>query len=329
MKSRVRRTPEVAFGSGSVFSAEDVIALIGPHVGARILDVRQVHRCVHILTTDSSRMALKLRLPRRGIQRLAARRSFVEEVRINRRLVGIEFEAFRHPTLLETDGRNWLLFQNVDWVDRETYPPRDCPSMMSALLEFQHKLYQAQGPALGDRVRSLLSSPICSILREAFVQVRPLGLRALIKTIALALVGSWRRPPAEAPLYQHRDLGNPGNLKFDARGRFYFLDFESTRFLGRWPLLDAVDLSFDTRSLEFNGSAFRCYLAALKPLYALDKRTCCAQVRLLMLRKSLNLLRYDEHARAHREFLHGTLLDGRRFDIWFDREIGYQGLGEA
>ncbi len=124
------------------------------------------------------------------------------------------------------------------------------------------------------------------------------------------------------PLYQHRDLGHPGNLKMSVAGVIYFLDFESTRFLARWPLLDAVDLSFAIDRLIFDRRILKMYLSRLAQTYEIGSLNIEKQIRFLLIRKSLNLLRYERRRAAYKDFLENTLLDNHAYAKWFAENVG-------
>lgn len=303
------------------YSTEALSRLVGPLLGAELDGSYRVHRCVYILSAAGQKFALKLRLKRSGLQSLIARRSFIEEVRVNESLAGIEFEHFRFPRLRGTDGSNWMLFENVEWVDQAVYPPVDFPDMMLSLIEFQSRLYDAQHPTLADRLRLIISSPVVSVLRTSVSQARWIGLRGTLRASRVAISYLLWSRSYSVPLYQHRDLGNPGNLKVDRAGDLYFLDFESARCLAGWPLLDAVDLAFDLESLQFNAVAFADYCGQLGAFIRLEADDVRDQIRVLMMRKSLNLIRYEVWRAAHVKFLMEVLLDDGAYGSWFDIEV--------
>lgn len=255
--------------------------------------------------------------PRTIVHRLARRRAMRREIAVYRALARRRWQRFRHPELLRTDGRSFLIVSYIEAAGR--WPPDVVTRVVDALLEFQMGL---AGAGQADVTAPLRPRAPWWLLARATVRrcaarSSPLAIASVAARMYLSVRRS--RPPLVA---QHGDA-TFGNAFVDEDGTVTLVDFERTRFRGRTVFDDAVQLAADRREAEgFVPSTLGQYVrswctrSGREPAEALD------QLRLALLLHTLYVLHgyvSDEAGLApYRRFL-GTIVSDEGFRAWAAR----------
>jgi hypothetical protein len=275
------------------------------------------------LVRDGDRRVVLKRIESEGhdvgsiVRRITKRVAMRREIRTYLTLERGRWEHLRHPQLLATDRRTYLVLSFVDAAPR--WPDDVGSRVVRALLEFQVGLAGASHTShLWHLARP--SSPGRVLLRTATAHLRRGTLASLAPVARVASRTYFEIVRAGAPrCAQHGDL-TYGNVIVEHDGGIHLVDLERARFSARLAFGDAVQLAADRRLEDgFDPAILREYARMWRRHHDRSVREACGQLRLALLLHVLYVLhRYPASSdveRLYQRFL-GTILSSDRFGRW-------------
>ena len=269
---------------------------------------------VYLVVVDNIKYILKVK---------RFKRWFGLELLINKKLLKYDFKYFNFPKLIDTDKKNYLLFEYIEGSRGINKKHINKELLISGLLEFNTFFIFKNKEETRDIYGGFLFSVFISILRGIFLYgFSNIGTVASLKCFVILCKNSICEKPFNYYFLQHRDLGNEDNKISSKDGRVYFIDFAQTRKENKWILMDIIDISMPKKTLKLDHDLFILYLKKLNK--EIDKNiNIKRQVRMALLRKTLHLMGEKSNKAKHisKNFLLQILLNNNKFNKWFEENM--------
>lgn len=236
-----------------------------------------------------------------------------------------EFQVFRYPNLIHTDGKNYLVLEYIPGLPPEEHAI-DRNNLIAALLELQFAGVKPRLRSLGNLLMHSYLKPTATLLTKGLMRLRRQYGYSLTRRCLTAITKCHAaQGRSEESVLVHNDF-HPENILIAESGQLYFTDFENTALTRKWLLVDIVHYAVDTEVADIDVSLIREYLQELaekyKPFDRLDVR---AQLRFALLRRVIQ--HTTSSAVPHivqneyRDFLERVLLSDARYRSWHKANI--------
>jgi len=230
--------------------AHDILRSLDPDFSLTSLIRNKVPRVVARVQVQGKDCLLKTFTQDRFWKRPGRRLRLQKEIFIYSQLQPLAFNWFRHPELVFTDGRNYVLTR---FIQNNPALARDdalfYTTAMQAVLEFNtcdfgFELRGCPGWMWEKNNRYKFSrsgKTLRNLLEGILIRNR------LPRSLLPRLIGFWGQAMASTrkmhkPLLVHRDIFQ-GNILRPEPDKIYFVDFEKTGLEKRWVFVDALKIA--------------------------------------------------------------------------------------
>lgn len=177
-------------------------------------------------------------------------------------------------------------------------------------------------PLKNKLIQIIITNPITSIFKGAILHNIKYKRKLSLLKIACVLRNANKNNTKIKRLnfLLHRDLGNPGNIKLIEQDKIVILDFASFGIQKKWILGDLIDISFSLESIQMNLKFYNTYVNKMKLDYPdiYNNLNFNNQVRIALLRKTINFLVYSNHSYPKLySFIDKVLLVDEKYETWY------------
>lgn len=294
----------------------------------KVIKVSLENKSTWLVETDTNSYIVKTKVEKDSLLNYK-KLLFDNELYIYNYLSSLNFTYFKYPELIYTDNRTYMISKYIP--NNKDYKLSDSlkSSMINQLLEFQQKGQGINQNLFRKLVFKIYKSLNWKVFRWSVMNLRrKYGRVYVIKSLKVIFESSFSQKKLPISFFIHDDLFGENNYIIDENNEIYFLDFEGAFTERKWILVDIIDMCIDGESLKLDNDRLVYYLNELKKqnIKIYDKLNIKAQVRLVLLRKTLQVLLFSDHPNAQRDkkkweaFL-DLLLSNSRYTEWYKNQI--------
>jgi Phosphotransferase enzyme family len=220
---------------------------------------------------------------------------------------------------LASDGKSYIIFENLVG-SRPISNQRWLDSLTPGLVEFALAPLPGLPTAMQRTAFRILEAPSCRIAQRSISRQvrRELGFLGVARCWVFLFKANLKTPRQSRKINIHNDLA-PHNLLI-SEGEPFVLDFEDAVPEARWLLVDIVDAAWDRTTLDLDKRAVRHFAESLRS--AGLRFDLQSQLQFALVRRALMWIANAEVPANRRHdlktFLRHTLLDRRKFGVWFN-----------
>jgi hypothetical protein len=291
-------------------------------VTPRPLDTGWGHRHGLYLIGDGDRAVVLKRVEADGSSRLGTVKRLLmmrREIATYRALERRRWRDLRHPPLIATDGRRFLIVGYVPPAPR--WPDDVGVRVVRALVEFHTALPDVRGVPRGVGAFGA-HAPVPLLVRSTVAELRGGSPARAARIWGVAVRGWYDVVRAGGPRYAQHGDATFGNVVVDREGSVHLIDFQRVRRRQQLAFRDVVQLAMDPRNeAGVDPSLLLAYADLWCRTLGRPVSEARTQLRLALLLQTLYVQHSYEAAtdiqrRWAPRFLEEVVLPDDRFDAW-------------
>lgn len=286
----------------------------------------------YLIDAKEGRYFLKLKRPvasraHAQLRAFLGNPGFSWETTVLEALQRIEFDIFRFPRLVQTDGADYALFEYVPRSSAQKLSGDYTQLFARALVEFQSAELRLDQQARNRLWIACALTPSAKMLRRTLPRLfGRYGLATAKRYAQIARQCERSQGRIRKQWMLHNDLHHD-NVFIGADGQLYFTDFENAAPERKWLLTDIVNFAVGTSEPVIDFELIQRYLLELRcsPFSGYQLKIS-GQLRFALMESTAqHVLRrapLESVRKAYEKLLFDVLLDDVSFEEWLDQEFG-------